>query len=71
MGEAAAKMPTAEPQEWFTTDEAAAYIRLSANALLKHVAAGNIVPDVWGKRGRTRSHRFRRATLDAFMSGGQ
>lgn len=56
---------------WLTTDEAALYVRMTPNALRKHVAAGSLKPDSWGKRGRTQTHRFRRSTLDAFLAGDE
>lgn len=55
--------------EWFTTKEAAAYLRTTTKALLQHVARGRLKPDHFGGRGRFKSHRFRRATLDAFAGG--
>jgi len=56
-------------QEWFTTAQAAEYLETTAKALLWHVYRGNLVPDSWGSRGRMRSHRFSRRTLDAFLRG--
>lgn len=67
MSDAAEKDP--EPQEWFTTIEAAAYLRTSVEALRMRVMRGAIVPDAKGKRGRSRQHMFRRATLDAHYTG--
>ncbi len=60
---------TEPEQEWFTTEEAAAFLRMTGNAIRKHVCSGRLRPDVFGKRGRTRSHRFSRATLRAFFGG--
>jgi hypothetical protein len=56
-------------QVWFTTTEAAEYLRTSAKALQHHINRGNLVPDTHGKRGRTQGHRFHRDTLDRFMRG--
>lgn len=61
--------PPAPPEKAYTTKEAAEYLRMSPNALRHHIRAGNIVPDTFGKRGRTSGHRFSRATLDAFLGG--
>jgi hypothetical protein len=59
-----------KPDHAYDTAEAAEYLRMSPNALRHHIRAGNIKPDVFGKRGRTASHRFTRATLDAFIDEG-
>lgn len=67
MGDAAVKSD--ERQEWFTTTEAAQYLRTTARALRMRVARGTIVPDCRGQRGRSREHMFRRATLDAHYAG--
>jgi hypothetical protein len=53
------------PQEWFTTEEAAVYLRTTAKALIQRIGRGTLVPDSRGQRGRGRQHMFRRATLDA------
>jgi hypothetical protein len=67
MGAAEKKYDHAElaKQEWFTTTEAAAYIRTTPKALRQRIARGSLKPDSWGGRGRGREHMFRRATLDA------
>lgn len=57
-------------RKWFSTERAAAYLDTTVKALLKHVERGNIAPDVFGGRGKTRGHRFSRETLDAFMQRG-
>jgi hypothetical protein len=57
-------------RQWFSTERAAAYLDMSVKALLKHVERGNIAPEAFGQRGRARSHRFSRGTLDAFMRRG-
>lgn len=54
-------------RQWFGTERAAAYLDSTVKAVLKQIERGNLVPDVWGGRGRTRGHRFSRETLDAFM----
>jgi len=53
-----------QAQEWFTTEEAAVYLRTTPKALSMRVARGSIAPDCWGGRGRGKQHMFRRATLD-------
>jgi excisionase family DNA binding protein len=60
---------TFDTSPWLTTVEAADYLRTTPDALKKHIARGNIRPDSFGQRGRFRSHRFSRATLDAFVRG--
>lgn len=55
-------------QEWFLLDEAAAYVRMSPATLQKHIDRGHIQPDSPARPG-FRRHRFRRATLDAFLIG--
>lgn len=57
-------------QEWFTTDEAAEYMRTTPGALRKAIARGAIRPDCHGGRGRTRSHRFHVDTLRAYLGRG-
>lgn len=52
---------------WLDTKEAAAYLRTTPRALLRHVQRGNLRPDCFGRRGAFKSHRFMRATLDAFL----
>jgi hypothetical protein len=68
MGSAAAARVIETP--WMTTIEAAEYCRMTRETLLMQVHRGNLVPDSWGKRGRTASHRFKRDTLDRFLQGG-
>lgn len=59
----------AEPiREWFNTKEAAVYCMTSKDAILKYVSRGDLVPDSPSRPG-FRVHRFRRATLDAFLEG--
>jgi excisionase family DNA binding protein len=58
-------------QQWFTTREAAEYIRCSRDVLLKLVERGHVRPDApAGTRGLS-GHRFSRATLDRYLSGGE
>lgn len=59
----------ADTSPWYSTVEAAEYLRTSPRALLAHVARGNIRPDAFGSRGRFKSHRFSKETLDAFVRG--
>lgn len=61
----------AERQRWYTTAQAAAYLGTTPKALIRHVQRRNLVPDAWGGRGRLRSHRFLRETLDRFAAGGK
>jgi excisionase family DNA binding protein len=65
MGEVALKFE----QVWFTTAEAAEYLRITRAALQKQVERGNIVPDN-RHVGRVSGFRFRRETLDRFQLGG-
>lgn len=55
-------------QIWYTTAEAAAYLRTTATAVRRRVARGTLVPDCYGGRGRAKQHMFRRETLDAHYS---
>jgi len=57
------------PREWYTTTEAAEYLRITPKALRNRIARRSIVPDCFGGRGRSRQHMFRRATLDAHYLG--
>jgi excisionase family DNA binding protein len=57
-------------QEWFTTAEACVYLRVNRRTLLRAIAAGELVPDSRARPG-LRCHRFRRATLDAYLEGGR
>jgi hypothetical protein len=67
---AAEKQDESQPkQEWFTTTEAAAYLRTTAKALRCRIARGTLVPDGWGGRGRGKEHMFRRGTLDRHCTG--
>lgn len=55
-----------EPQQWFTTSQAAAYLQTTPKALLMRVARGRIRPDCFGQRGAGREHLFSRETLDNY-----
>jgi excisionase family DNA binding protein len=67
MGNAAEEQDRPQ-QQWFTTREAAEYIRVSRDTLLKLVERGHIRPDApAGTRGLS-GHRFSRATLDKYLS---
>jgi len=57
---------TPNTSELLTTREAASYCSMTPTMLLKHVAHGRLVPDSPSRKG-FRVHRFRRATLDAFL----
>jgi hypothetical protein len=59
------------PREWFTTTEAAEYLRITPKALRNRVARGSIVPDVWGGRGRSKEHMFHLDTLRAYYGRGK
>jgi hypothetical protein len=59
-----------QAQEWYTTEEAAVYLRTTVKALNMRVLRGAIVPDCRGLRGRGKQHMFRKSTLDAHYSGG-
>jgi hypothetical protein len=51
-------------QEWYTTEEAAAYLRTTVKGIIMRVWRGTLVPDCRGQRGRSKKHMFRRSTLD-------
>lgn len=55
----------------YRTEQAAALLQMSPKALRMHIARGNIKPDVWGGRGRTKSHLFLEDTLLAFLGRGR
>lgn len=53
-----------------TTAEAAAYCGFKRrDSFLMHVSRGHLKPDVYGQRGRFGMHRFKKSTLDRFMTG--
>jgi len=55
---------------WLTTEQAAAFGGMSRAALLKAVERGRIVPDSPARKGWTRAHRFRKATISRYLRGG-
>ncbi|MEY4510500.1 MAG: hypothetical protein RLZZ450_2622 [Pseudomonadota bacterium] len=55
-------------QVWFTTAEAAEYMRMTARAVQKQVERGHLQPDN-RHVGRIAGFRFRRETLDRFITG--
>lgn len=55
-------------QQWFTTREVCEYTRTSERTLLRHIAKGALRPDARARPGLG-VHRFRRATLDAWLMG--
>lgn len=68
---AAEKQQTPAPlaqQEWFTLVEACEYTRVPHRTLQAHIARGTLKPDSRARPGLGR-HRFRRATLDAWLMG--
>ncbi len=71
MATPSAALPASQepPKVWFTTREAAEYLRISRDALLKHVERGNITADNVSARGKVSGHRFQRETLDGFITG--
>jgi excisionase family DNA binding protein len=70
MGEAAKQesAATAATREWFTTAEACEYTRVPRRTLMEHIAKGTLRPDSRARPGFM-MHRFRRATLDAWLMG--
>lgn len=70
---AAVKQESAAPaakvqQEWFTTVQACAYTNVPRRTLMEHIAKGKLKPDSRARPG-FKVHRFRRATLDAWLMG--
>ncbi len=55
----------ATAKEWFTTDEAAAYLGVSRRTVYKLSTEGRLVPHLVG---RERGRRFRRADLDSALT---
>lgn len=71
MGAAEKQQTPATPpaqQEWFTLVEACEYTRVPHRTLQAHIAKGTLKPDSRARPGLGR-HRFRRATLDAWLMG--
>lgn len=60
-------MSAATKQEWYTTAEACEYARVSRRTIVRCIANGTLRPDSRKRTGCT--HRFRRATLDAWLTG--
>ena len=57
-----------QPKEgYLDTEQAAAYLGCTVGALQAAVGRGTVVPDHRGQRGRLKSHRFSRKTLDLFL----
>jgi excisionase family DNA binding protein len=67
MGEAA-EVNAAGERVWFTTPEAVEYTRCSPSTIKRAIASGALKPDSPSRPG-FRIHRFRRATLDAWLTG--
>jgi excisionase family DNA binding protein len=55
-------------REWYTTPEAVEYTRCSLTTIKRAIASGALRPDSPSRPG-FRIHRFRRATLDAWLTG--
>jgi excisionase family DNA binding protein len=55
---------------WYTMREAAEYVRISYEGMKKQVQRGRIKADSDPAHGRRFGLRFRRETLDAFVTGG-
>jgi hypothetical protein len=68
-GGESANRERAQSQEWFTTEEAAVYLRTTVKAIIMRVWRGSLVPDCRGQRGRSKKHMFRKATLDSYYRG--
>ncbi len=67
MGAVAKQIDIAD-QQWFTSAEACAYMRMSRSDMQAHISRGTLRPDSRSRPG-FKLHRFRRATLDAFLTG--
>lgn len=52
---------------YLDTEQAAAYLGATVRSVQAAVERGSLVPDHRGQRGRLRSHRFSRKTLDTFL----
>ena len=59
--------PRLPPEMWFTTSEAARYLKRSASAVRTLIHRGQLIPDGRGPRG---THMFRLLTLDRFLEAG-
>ena len=62
-----AQLPRLPPETWFTTSEAARYLKRSASAVRTLIHRGQLIPDGRGPRG---THMFRLLTLDRFLEAG-
>lgn len=57
-----------QPTEgYLDTEQAAAYLGTTARAVQAAIDRGSLVPDHRGQRGRFKSHRFSKKTLDMFL----
>ncbi len=52
---------------WLLLAEAAAYCKMSPDALQKAVERGRLKPDSRARPGRSKLHRFKKETLDRFL----
>ena len=68
MGSTARRQDAQVEDRWYTLSEAVEYTRMSHRALQGHIAAGTLRPDSRARPG-FRLHRFRRSTLDRFLTG--
>lgn len=66
MGDAAEKR-----DEWIDCKEAARVLGLKPQTVRTLVFRGKLVPDHRGGNGGLKGHRFRRATIEAFLTGGK
>lgn len=55
-------------REWFNTKQACEYTGVPLRTLMGHIAKGTLKPDSRARPGFG-VHRFRRATLDAWLMG--
>lgn len=55
------------PEGYLDTEQAAAYLGTTTRSVQAQVERGTLIPDCRGSRGRLKSHRFSRKTLDAFL----
>lgn len=62
------RMALAGQLAWYTTELAALYMHRSEKALQMSIARGLLKPDTFGGRGRSKTHMFKRETLDAFLA---
>lgn len=69
MGAAAEKIAPSPQREWFDIQGASVYTGKKVKTLQKAVERGLLVPDGPTSKTGLKSNQFRRATLDAYMSG--